>query len=79
MRGLVSMLTIILILVFSGAVLAAVALTGWPGEMGRSATKFCERFAEGIVNLANLAYFLGVAMVAAAVARFSFDWRRVAG
>ena len=36
-------------------------------------------FAEGIVNLANLAYFLGVTMVAAAVARFSFDWRRVAG
>ncbi len=36
-------------------------------------------FAEGIVNLANLAYFLGLAMVAAAVARFSFDWKRVAG
>jgi ABC-2 type transport system permease protein len=36
-------------------------------------------FAEGIVNLANLAYFLGLALVAAALARFSFDWRRVAG
>jgi hypothetical protein len=31
------------------------------------------------VNLANLVYFLGLAMVAAAVARFSFEWRRVAG
>ena len=36
-------------------------------------------FAEGIVNLANLVYFLGLALVAAAVARFSFEWRRVAG
>ena len=36
-------------------------------------------FAEGIVSLANLAYFVGLSMVAAAVARFSFDWRRVAG
>ena len=36
-------------------------------------------FAEGIVNLANLAYFVALALVAAAVARFSFDWRQVAG
>lgn len=36
-------------------------------------------FAEGIVNLANLVYFAGLALVAFAVARFSFDWRRVAG
>lgn len=36
-------------------------------------------FAEGIVSLANVAYFLGLALVAAAVARFSFDLRRVNG
>jgi ABC-2 type transport system permease protein len=36
-------------------------------------------FSEGIVNLANLVYFAGLGAVAAAVARFSFDWRRVAG
>jgi len=36
-------------------------------------------FAEGIVNLEHFAYFAGLAWVAAALARFSFDWRRVAG
>jgi ABC-2 type transport system permease protein len=36
-------------------------------------------FAEGILHPANLAYFAGVALVCMAVARFSFDWRRVAG
>jgi len=36
-------------------------------------------FAEGLVDLANVVYFLGVGLVAASVARFSFDWRRVAG
>lgn len=36
-------------------------------------------FAEGLVELSNVIYFLGVGLVAAAVARFSFDWRRVAG
>ncbi len=36
-------------------------------------------FAEGIVSLANLAYFFGLSLVAASVARLSFDWRRVAG
>jgi len=36
-------------------------------------------FAEGIVSLSNLAYFVGLGWVSAAVARFSFDWRRVAG
>jgi ABC-2 type transport system permease protein len=34
-------------------------------------------FAEGIVSLANIAYFVGVALVALALARFSFDLRRV--
>jgi ABC-2 type transport system permease protein len=61
----------------------------WAGPfVGETANKFLDAislhlrygsFAEGIVNLANFAYFLAVAMVAAAVARFSFDWRRVAG
>ena len=36
-------------------------------------------FAEGIVNLEHFAYFVGLAAVAGALARFSFDWRRVAG
>jgi ABC-2 type transport system permease protein len=36
-------------------------------------------FAEGIVNLANLVYFVGLGLVAFAITRFSFDWRRVAG
>ena len=36
-------------------------------------------FAEGIVNLAHLVYFVALAALAAAIARFSFDWRRVAG
>jgi ABC-2 type transport system permease protein len=56
--------------------------------VGESATRFLDAiclhlrygsFAEGIVTLANLTYFLGLALVAAAVTRFSFDWRRVAG
>ena len=34
-------------------------------------------FAEGVVSLANIAYFFGVALVGVAVARFSFDLRRV--
>jgi ABC-2 type transport system permease protein len=34
-------------------------------------------FAEGIVTLANVVYFVGVAVVGMAVARFSFDLRRV--
>jgi ABC-2 type transport system permease protein len=36
-------------------------------------------FAEGIVNLEHFAYFAGLAVVSLALARFSFDWRRVAG
>jgi len=36
-------------------------------------------FSEGIVDFANVAYFVGLALVAASVARLSFDWRRVAG
>jgi ABC-2 type transport system permease protein len=36
-------------------------------------------FAEGIVDLANLAYFVGLSAVAYSLARFSFDWRRIAG
>ena len=36
-------------------------------------------FAEGVVALEHIAYFVGLAAVAAALARFSFDWRRVAG
>jgi hypothetical protein len=36
-------------------------------------------FAEGIVSLEHFAYFAGLALVCAAIARFSFDWRRVAG
>ena len=34
-------------------------------------------FAEGIVSLANIAYFAAVALVSLALARFSFDLRRV--
>ena len=62
---------------------------GWASPfLGQTANRFLDAislhlrygsFAEGIVSLANLAYFLGLALVAAAVARFSFDWRRVAG
>ena len=37
------------------------------------------RFAEGIVNLEHFAYFAGLGWVCAALSRFSFDWRRVAG
>ncbi len=37
------------------------------------------RFAEGIVNLEHFAYFIGLGLVCAALARFSFDFRRVAG
>ena len=36
-------------------------------------------FAEGIVNLEHLAYFVGIGGVCAALARFSFDVRRVSG
>lgn len=36
-------------------------------------------FAEGIVGAGHLAYFAAVAAVSAALARFSFTWRRVAG
>ena len=36
-------------------------------------------FAEGVVRISNLVYFAGTALVAAALARLSFDWRRVAG
>lgn len=36
-------------------------------------------FAEGVVRLEHIAYFAGLALVAAALARLSFDWRRVAG
>jgi hypothetical protein len=34
-------------------------------------------FSEGIVALENIVYFAGLALVAMAVARFSFDLRRV--
>lgn len=34
-------------------------------------------FAEGIVSLDNVAYFFGIALIGMAVARFSFDLRRV--
>lgn len=36
-------------------------------------------FAEGIVHLGNLAYFLGVSIVAYALARSALDWKRIAG
>jgi ABC-2 type transport system permease protein len=35
-------------------------------------------FAEGVVSLDNLAYFAGLALVAAALARFSIEMRRIA-
>jgi ABC-2 type transport system permease protein len=34
-------------------------------------------FAEGLVSLANVLYFVGISLVGMAVARFSFDLRRV--
>ncbi len=34
-------------------------------------------FSEGMVSLANLVYFAALALVALALARFSFDLRRV--
>ena len=36
-------------------------------------------FAEGIVNLEHFAYFVGLGGVCAALAHFSFAWRRVSG
>ncbi len=36
-------------------------------------------FAEGVIDFSHLAYFAGVGLVALAIARFSYDWRRVAG
>ena len=36
-------------------------------------------FAEGVVILSHVAYFVGVVIVCFALARFSFDLRRVAG
>jgi ABC-2 type transport system permease protein len=36
-------------------------------------------FSEGVVALENVVFFAGVALVAMAVARLSFDWRRVSG
>ncbi|MDJ0786858.1 MAG: ABC transporter permease [Myxococcota bacterium] len=36
-------------------------------------------FSEGVVRVSHLVYFAGLACVAAALARLSFDWRRVAG
>lgn|GEM_PF-195662 len=36
-------------------------------------------FAEGIVSLGHVAYFVALAAFAAALARFSFVWRRVSG
>lgn len=35
--------------------------------------------AEGLVRLADLVYFAGVAALGAALARFSFEWRRAVG
>jgi hypothetical protein len=34
-------------------------------------------FAEGIISLADIAYFIALVAVAMAVARFSFDLRRI--
>lgn len=61
----------------------------WASQfVGETANKFLDAislhlrygsFAEGVVDLANLFYFVGLALIAASVARFSFDWRRVAG
>ena len=36
-------------------------------------------FAEGIVNVGHVAYFAALVAVTAAIARFSFVWRRVSG
>jgi ABC-2 type transport system permease protein len=36
-------------------------------------------FSEGIVGVANVAYFAGLALVGGALARFSFDLRRIGG
>jgi hypothetical protein len=36
-------------------------------------------FAGGVVSLANLVYFAGLALVSLAAARLSFDLRRVSG
>ncbi len=36
-------------------------------------------FSEGIVSLENVVYFAGLALVGMAIARFSFDMRRVSG
>jgi ABC-2 type transport system permease protein len=36
-----------------------------------------ESFAEGVVALDDVAYFIGIALVAMAIARFAFDLRRV--
>ena len=36
-----------------------------------------EGFAEGIVSVSNVLYFVGIVCVGAALARFSFDLRRV--
>ncbi len=36
-------------------------------------------FAGGVISLANVAYFAGIALVSLAAARFSFDLRRVSG
>ena len=36
-------------------------------------------FAGGVVSLANVSYFAGIALVSLAAARFSFDLRRVSG
>jgi ABC-2 type transport system permease protein len=36
-------------------------------------------FSEGIVNLEHFAYFAGLGLLCAALSRFAFDWRRVAG
>jgi hypothetical protein len=36
-------------------------------------------FAEGVVNVGHLAYFVALVATAATIARFSFLWRRVAG
>ncbi len=52
----------------TAALLDAIALHGRYGA-----------FSEGIVSLGNVAYFVALAVVAMAVARFSFDLRRVGG
>jgi hypothetical protein len=37
------------------------------------------RFSEGLVALADIVYFLAIAIIAGALVRFSFDLRRVGG